>query len=57
MSASDPHAVDADPVVLHFHHRLDSTGLLEPPGLPRADAAVARVNDVLKRETAVPARR
>jgi hypothetical protein len=57
ISSSDPHAVDDDPVVLHFHHRLDSAGLLKPTGLPQVDAAIHNVNAVLERETTPAYRR
>jgi len=42
---------DVDPVILHFHHRVDAAGLLIPVGFPRVDAAIRRVNSVLEQET------
>ncbi|OLN27362.1 hypothetical protein DVDV_2160 [Desulfovibrio sp. DV] len=39
---------DLDPSIIHYHDRLDDAGLLVPPGLPRVDAAVSRVNALLR---------
>lgn len=40
---------DLDPSIIHYHDRLDDGGLLVPPGLLRVDAAVGRVNALLRR--------
>jgi FkbM family methyltransferase len=38
---------DLEPRVIHYHDHLDSSGFLEPVGLARVDAAIARVNQVV----------
>lgn len=38
----------ADPLVLHYHWRTDASGFLLPTGALRVDAAIERVNDMLR---------
>ena len=38
-----------DPLVLHYHHRLNPAGLLKPTGRPGTDRAIATVNALLSR--------
>lgn len=44
-----------DPVVLHHHNRLDANGELLGTGVPRIDAAIARVNAALRSARLSPA--
>jgi hypothetical protein len=47
------HLVDpmpSDPVVLHYHERVDSAGFLRPTGYDAVDARIRRINQILAAE-------
>jgi hypothetical protein len=50
-----PGALAREPLMLHYHGRVDADGLLLPTGVPEADRAIARVNGGLRRRRGVPA--
>jgi len=44
--------VDEEPICLHYHERVDTSGFLELTGSPAVDAAIERINGVLAAATA-----